>query len=408
MSVAFKTNLVHESETQRQYVRVKIPACIQFMVDGAERSYGLNDISAGGFSFYSPDEEYIPGQDFSGRLHISVNAVGFSIAVNFAIYVHADESRVACLFQDLGPQEIAALRHVITAYLGGELVTTGDMLTTLSRENFVRPRTRKGGNGLSIGGRVRAVLGTGLALIIGIAAFSYTAMRLYDIVIVTHAAAAKIAAQTYTITMPRDGTFFSLLPPDGRIKKGQPLGSFQTALLDVVAGVPGTLKLSPEELSQIIGQQLQGSLASPCDCIVHKQFVTDAQYVLRNQSIVELVPQNARPYVLARFHYDDVKKLRRGRKVRFALNGSPESLEGTISELRVLPAQTIDSNGLNDLNGLNTNAAITDVIAVIESGVALQPSRIDEPVDVRMDPLLTRWWDPLPTRWWDRLLTWWR
>jgi alginate biosynthesis protein Alg44 len=399
MSVALKTNIVHESETQRQYVRVKIPACIQFMADGAERRYELNDISAGGFSFDSPDDDYIPGQDFSGRLLLSVNAVGFSIAVNFTIYLHADESRVACLFQDLGSQEIAALRHVITAYLGGELVTTGDMLTTLSRENFVRARTRKGGSGLSIGGRVRAVLGTSLALIIGIAAFSYTAMRLYDIVVVTHAAAAKIAAQTYTIAMPRDGTFFSLLPVNGTIKKGQPIGSFQTALLDVVAGVPGTLKLSPEELSQIIGQQLQGSLASPCNCIVHKQFVTDAQYVLRNQSIVELVPQNVRPYVLARFHYDDVRKLRRGRKVRFALNGSGASLEGTISELRVLPAQTIDSNGLNDLNGLNTNAAITDVIAVIESGVALEPSRIDEPVDVRIDPLMGRW---------APLLTWWR
>ena len=391
MSVALKTNIVHESETQRQYVRVKIPACIQFTADGVERRYELNDLSAGGFSFDCPDEEFTPGQDFSGQLVLAVNAVGFSIAVNFSIYLCATESRVACVFQDLGPQEIAALRHVITAYLGGELVTTGDMLTTLSRENFVRARTRKSGGGLSIGGRIRAVLGTCLALIIGIAAFSYTAMRLYDIVIVTHAAAAKIAAQTYTITMPRDGTFFSLLPPDGMLKKGQPLGSFQTALLDIVAGVPGTLKLSPEELSQLVGQQLKGSLASPCDCIVHKEFVTDAQYVLRNQSIVELVPQDAAPYVLARFHYDDIRKLRRGREVQFALNGSPESLEGTISELRVLPAQTIDSNGLNDLNGLNTNAAITDVIAVVKPAAALQLARIDEPVDVRIDPLM-RWW----------------
>ena len=90
---------------------------------------------------------------------------------------------------------------------------------------------------------------------------------------------------------------------------------------------------------------------------------------------------------------------------------SGEGLEGTISELRVLPAQTIDSNGLNDLNGLNTNAAITDVIAVIESEVALEPSRIDQPVDVRIDPLptlwgsLPTWWKSLTTRW-DRLLTW--
>jgi len=134
--------------------------------------------------------------------------------------------------------------------------------------------------------------------------------------------------------------------------------------------------------------------------------VTDAQYVLRNQAVLELVPQDARPYLLARFHYDEVRQLRRGRKVGFALNGGSGSLEGTISNLRVLPAQTIDSNGLNDLNGLNTNAAITDIVAVIEPKVALDRSRIDEPVDVRIDPLMS-WWRPLSS-WWRPLMNWWR
>jgi alginate biosynthesis protein Alg44 len=406
MSAAAKTNVIHESEVQRQYVRVKIPARIQFTANGAERRYELNDVSAGGFSFDSPGDQYAFGQDFSGRLLLSVDSVGFSISVGFSVNSRLGESRVTCLFQDLGSQEIAALRHVLTAYLGGELVTTGDMLTTLSRENLLRARTAKGGSPLKMGGRVRAVIGTSVALLIGLAAFSYTVIRLYDIVIVTHAAAAKVAAQTYTITMPRDGTFFSLLPPDGRVKKGQPLGSFQTALLDVVAGVPGSFKLTPEELTQLVGQQLKGSLASPCDCAVHKVFVTDAQYVLRNQAVLELVPQDARPYLLARFHYDEVRQLRRGRKVRFALNGGSASIEGTISNLRVLPAQTIDSNGLNDLNGLNTNAAITDIVAVIEPNVALDRSRIDEPVDVRIDPLMS-WWRPL-VNWWQPLMSRWR
>lgn len=392
MAVAANTNVVHESEVQRQYVRVKIPARIQFTVDGTRRRYELNDISAGGFSFESLDERYAVGQDFNGRLRLSVDAVDFSIAINFTVArASTEESRVSCLFQDLGIQEISALRHVITAYLGGELVTTGDMLTTLSRENLSKTRAVKSNGRLDMGARIRALIGTSLALVIGIAAFSYTVVRLYDIVIVTHAAAAKVAAETYMITMPRDGTFFSLLPPDGRVKKGQPLGSFQTALLDVVAGVPGSFKLTPEELSQLVGQQLKGSLASPCDCIVKKLFVTDAQYVLRNQSVVELVPQSATPYVLARFHYDEVRRLAPGRKVSITLDGAGKALEGTIATLRILPAQTIDANGLNDLNGLNTNAAITDIVAVIKPSVALNPARIDEPVDVRIDPLMA-WW----------------
>jgi hypothetical protein len=63
-----------------------------------------------------------------------------------------------------------------------------------------------------------------------------------------------------------------------------------------------------------------------------------------------------------------------------------DRIDGEIAQLRVLPAQLIDSNGLNDLNGLNTNAAITDVIAVIETREPLPLARVDEPVDVRIDP----------------------
>ncbi|MEP7244351.1 MAG: PilZ domain-containing protein [Gammaproteobacteria bacterium] len=389
MAIEASTRIVHESEIQRQHVRVRLPASIQFTGGEDGRKYPLEDVSAGGFSFRRPREPYITGEAYQGDLVLAVDTVGFSIPVCFEICaLSMEKTRVSCRFQDMGHQEIAALRHVISAYLSGELVNTGDMLATLSRENFATARVVKRSGSLSGLARVRALAGTGLALIVGIAAFSYALVRLYDVVAVTHATAAKVAARTYTITMPRDGTFFSLLARDAQVKRGQPLGSFQTALLDVVAGVPGSFKLSPEDLSQLIGQQLKGSLASPCDCVVQRQFVTDAQYVLRNQSVLELVPQGTKPYVLARFHYDEIKRLSPGRKVQIKLNGAGKAIEGTISQLRVLPAQTIDANGLNDLNGLDTSAAITDVIAVIKPSVALALSRIDEPVDIRIDPLL--------------------
>ena len=393
MNAAVKLNspnidVVHESEVQRQHVRVRLPASIRFKVDDKERRYRLNDVSAGGFSLTCGKDSYTEGDIFHGTLTLAGDTVGFSIPVTFEVNgASTSGGRVSCRFQDLPPQTTAALRHVITSYVGGELVTVGEMLTTLSRQNFVSARGPKKAGALGAGARIRALLGTSLALALGVAAFSYTLIRIYDIVVVTHAAAAKIAAPTYTITMPRDGTFFSLTSGNGRVAKGQPLGSFQTGLLDVVAGVPGSFKMTPEELSHLVGQQLKGSLASPCDCIVQKRFVTDEQYVLRNQPVLELVPQAAKPYVLARFHYDQIKQLSVGRKVRFELSGSGRETDGTIRQLRVLPAQIIDSNGLNDLNGLNTNAAITDVIAEIEPGIPLELSRVDEPVDVRLDPL---------------------
>lgn len=388
MASTGNSNIVHESEAQRQFVRVRFPATIQFSANGERRHYRLNDLSAGGFSFDAGTDSYSAGQSFSGHILVSVDSVGFSIPVSFDVLsINGDEKRVACVFQELGVKETAALRQLITAFLGGELTTAGDMLATLSRDNFVKARSAKTGGGLSVGGKVRAVLGTLVALIVGVGAFGYTATRLYEIVFVTHATAAKVAATTYTITMPRDGTFFGLVEQGSSIKKGQAVGQFQTALLDVVEGVPGSFKLTPDQLSELVGQQLRGSLASPCDCTVKKLFVTSGQYVLRNQSVLELMPEGTVPYVLARFHYEQMQQIPVGRKVSMRVNGAPKMVSGTIADLRILPAATIDANGLNDLNGLNTNAAITDVIAVIKPTEPLDNSHLDEPVQVLIDPL---------------------
>lgn len=387
MASSSNSNIVHESDAQRQFVRVRLPAEIEFSIGAETLRRRLLDVSSGGFSFDQGDRAFTVGDHYGGVISVDIDGIGFVINVRFDIRsVSTISHRVACVFQDIGPKEASALRLLITAFAGGELTTAGDMLATLSRANLVKARAGRGG-GLSVGGKLRALIGTMIALAVAIVAFGYSATKLYEIVFVTHAAAAKVAALTYTITMPRDGTWFALVKDGDRLKKGQTLGSFQAALLDVVEGVPGSYQMTPEQLGQIVGQQLKGSIASPCDCIVQKTYASDSQYILRNQSVLQLVEQDAEPYVLARFHYDQLKKIRVGQVVYFRIDGQTERIAGTIVERRVLPAQTIDANGLNDLNGLNTNAAITDVIAVIQPSQRLPMARIDQPVEVLIDPL---------------------
>jgi len=386
MAQSSPNRIVHESEAQRQFVRVKLPATIQFSTEGVRKQFQLHDISAGGFSFDPGVEKFKLGSSFSGHVLLNVDSVGFTIPVTFEVRtVDEQTSRLGCVFQELGVKEVAALRQILTSFIGGELVTTGEMLSTLSRENFVR--ARGAGSGLSGGGKARALLGTFIALVVGLVAFGYATFKLYDLVFVTHATAAKVAATTFTITMPRDGTFFPLVAQDGSIKKGQAAGQFETALLQVVEGISGSFKLTAQQLSELVGEQLRGSIASPCDCIVQKSFVVAGQYVLRNQPLLELVPEGTKPYILARFHYDQMKNLPIGREVVLRVNGSPETMTGKVTSLRVLPAPTIDSNGLNDLNGLDTSAAITDIIVVITPDVELETGRIDQPVEIFVDPL---------------------
>lgn len=385
------SRIVHESEAQRQFVRVKLPATIQFTADGTRKQFSLHDISAGGFSFDPGQAIFKIGSVFVGHVVLNVDSVGFTIPVTFEVRtIDAQTGRVGCFFQDLGIKEVSALRQIITSFLGGELVSTGEMLTTLGRENFVR--ARNAGGGLSSSGKVRALFGTLVALAVGVVAFGYASFKLYDLVFVTHATAAKVAATTFTITMPRDGTFFPLVEEGGSIKKGQATGQFETALLQVVEGISGSFKLTAQQLSELVGQQLRGSIASPCDCIVQKSFAVGGQYVLRNQAVLELVPEGTKPYILARFHYDQMKRLPIGREVVLRVNGSSETMTGKVTSLRVLPAPTIDSNGLNDLNGLDTSAAITDIIVVITPDVELETSRIDQPVEIFVDPLHKYLW----------------
>jgi alginate biosynthesis protein Alg44 len=362
---------------------------IVFAAGSQARRARISDLSAGGFGFDAQEGGYKVGEVFRGSLHFTVEPVGFTLPVKFQVRNCNERSHhVGVQFMELGPHEISVLRHLITCYLSGELVPAGEVLATVARDNFSSPREQKAAAGGSLSGpaRVRAVAATVAMFVLGLGAFAYTASKLYQVVFITHATAAKIAAPSFTITMPRDGTFFSLIPPDGAIKKGQPLGTFQAAMLDVVQTDPGSLHLTPQQLSDLMGETLKGTLSSPCDCHVHRQFAQDAQYVNRNQPLFELLPDDAKPYVLARFHFDSINELPLGRRVEFYVNGERMPRAGRIARLRLLPSpvNAAESAGPNDLNGLNNNGAYTDVIVEIEPDVPLERSLLEQPVDVTL------------------------
>jgi alginate biosynthesis protein Alg44 len=386
METGRNLKVVHASETQRQHPRVRVPGTVQFAAGGVVRRYPLYDLSAGGFSFECAQDRYQVGGRFQGELSFTVDGVSFAIPAPFEIrHCTPAQEGVGARFHDLDQRQIAALRHLINGYLTGELVSVGDMIATLSRNNFTPSRGAiASGGGLSIGGRLRAVAVTGTMVLLGAVAFFYAATKLYDLLFVTHSTAAKVAAPIVTITMPRDGTFFDLVPEGGTVKKGAPLASFQTAMLEVLQGDPGALHLPPDQLTQLLGAQLKGSIASPCDCKVHKRFAVDAEYVNRAQPLFELLPQNAAPYILARFHYDQLDQLQPGRMVNFTISNAGSLRTGKVMELRALTAPVTQAGGYTDLSGLNNSNTTTDVIAVIQPTQPIDAALIDQPADVRV------------------------
>jgi alginate biosynthesis protein Alg44 len=377
--------VVHEAEAQRQYPRVRLPGRVHVRDGKHDQAFPLHDLSAGGLSFVADGPRFKTGQTFDAWLELTVQPVTFTLRVKCEVR-NTEGKRVGCQFLNLGAGEISALRRLITGTLAGELVATGDVIHALSRENFVKSREVKdAGAGLSGPARARALLMTALMFTLGLIAFAYALDKLYEMAFVTRSTAAKIAAPTFVMSMPRDGTFFSLVPENNIVKKGQPIASFQAAMLDVIQGDVGNLKLSAAELSQLMGETLKGTLSSPCDCVVQQRNALDGQYVNRGQPLFELVTQNATPYVLARFHFDDIDKLPVGRGVSFRIYGQDQQHFGKIRDVRLLPPQTqITDPGANDVRGLNSSSTISDVIATIEPLEPIGREWIDRPVDVTL------------------------
>lgn len=136
-TAAIAPQFVHESEAQRQFARVRMPAKLFVKLDGTTVKFPIEDMSAGGFGIKLGNEGLRRGQVYNGRLVFRID--GFDLAVDVEFVPRnftGNDGRCGCEFQNLGANEVSVLRYLITSFLSGELVSAGDVLNTLSREKL--------------------------------------------------------------------------------------------------------------------------------------------------------------------------------------------------------------------------------------------------------------------------------
>ncbi len=333
-------NMVHESEAQRQYARVRLPAVLH-LVDsrGKEQRLALHDLSAGGFRLRDSALSLAVGDHWSATIHFTVDAVDLSMPVRFQVRWQDDDSGdFGCEFHQLETRQVAVLRHLITSFLSGELVTVDDTLDILARNNFTmgrksRPAGKRGG----ILHRVRPVVMSLLFFGVGLAAFGLVCARLYDLYFVSHAQSATVTARTYTVTMPRDGILQSVAGADGTVVQGEPLALFRSSLLDLVRGNLQQDLLASGNVEQLLARTLKGTVTSPCNCRIQEQLVADGQFAARGQAIFRLVDVDARPFVTARFSSSQGERIAPGTPVTIRIAGEDEELSGRVTRV-VSPA----------------------------------------------------------------------
>ncbi|WP_286675006.1 PilZ domain-containing protein [Pseudomonas subflava] len=371
ISPSINSNVVHEAEAQRQYARLKLPAKIRYYTpQGQELEAPLLDLSVGGFSFAPGNHLLHEGQYCRGKLMFEVEGIGFAMDVEFQVRSLAGGKRAGCEFHHLRQREQAALRYLISSFLSGELINVGDLISTLQRENFTKPRKGVDGAPTGIFGRMRAA---GLSLVIfliGVAACTYVLYQLYDIYFITHADSAQVAVPGQQVSMPREGAVQALVKVGDTVAKGAPVGTFSSNMMDVLKGVLPTEDLTPDNLQRLFGKTFQGTLTSPCDCRVTAQLIGDGQTAGKGAPVFLLSPVDAVATVEARFPYRSFDELQPGTAVDFVVAGETAERSGRITTL-----------------ALQDGGLASDIRVMIQPDEPLATELAKRPVDVRIPPL---------------------
>jgi alginate biosynthesis protein Alg44 len=371
-------NVVHESEAQRQHARVKIPAKLR-LLNGQPNAplVRVEDLSAGGLSFIAPSGlKLTAGQVIKGRMQFLIDNLGLAMDVQLQVRaIDAATGRVGCQFQHLEPQDIATLRHLITSHLSGDIVSMGEVLATLQRDNFTKARKVKdSGSGMSAFGRLRAVTFSAGIFVIGLAAFGFVAKSVYGMYFVSHSTSGLVSVPSMDVTMPREGTVTSLVGPDGVVAKGAPLATFNTSMLEMLKGNLDPDEMQPAKVEELFGRQLAGTMTSPCDCVVGKQLVADGQYAAKGQVIFQLVPRNVAANVDARFTYRQFADVQPGARVNFQIAGESGTHSGKVVSSTALSPADLSSDlrvQIKPDDSINSSLAGRPVEVVSDRGPSL-------------------------------------
>ncbi|MDF2643368.1 MAG: alginate biosynthesis protein Alg44, partial [Pseudomonas sp.] len=166
-----------------------------------------------------------------------------------------------------------------------------------------------------------------------------------------------------------EGTVQSLVQVNGETTKGAPLATFNTSMLEMLKGSLTGEDLQPAKIEELYGKQMNGTMTSPCDCVVARQLVPDGQFASKGQVIFQLVPRNAPATVEARFTYRQFNDVKPGTRVSFQVAGEDRTRTG----------QIVSSANLNDAD------LATDIRVQIQPDESLSSALAGRPVEVVSD-----------------------
>lgn len=303
--------VVHESETQRQYIRLQLPASA--LIDGNRIS--VKDLSSGGMALRDIDTKaFKKGQKI--ELILILPFADFTIDLDLKAEIQYIDKKLkvaGCRFIDLKPSQISILNHVLRAFISGDVEKDTDIINVVARDNFANIRKHQDNEETTKAELVKRYSLYALSLLAIILVSSFIIGNIMDKLFVIKTADAQVYVPTINIMAPLSGTYVSALP----------------------IGVKTVEKNTP--LSKIVSTDSNDTIViySPCDCYITQRKILDGQYTAQDNHLFELIDNNEKPMIKAFTTLENAQRLEVGTPATMKIIGLDDGIEGSIHSIQI-------------------------------------------------------------------------
>lgn len=322
--VVQSNQIVHESETQRQFVRLQMPAQIQ--MDNVR--YNIKDLSSGGLGI----KDLLPTSKKGKTLDIDLILpfVNFSLDINLkAEVVHVDKKTgvTGCRFTDVSQSQLSILNHVIKAFMAGDVVGGDEILSVVSRDNFVNVRKHGSNAEKTTGQKLKQYFIYGLIALATILLGFYIFNNMMNRIFLITSSNSQVQGAKIEMNSPISGIYKTSLPQGAAtVKQGQQMGAIQNTV--TMTAIP---------------------VISPCDCFIEDARVLENAYVAEGTALFTMIPKAGDINITSFISMEDAGRINLGTSALIRVSGTGMEMEGTVTDIRVSnkpanigePAQTI-------------------------------------------------------------------
>lgn len=318
------SNIQHEAEAQRQHIRIQIPATAIIH----EQRYPLLDLSSGGLRIGNFDQKIKKSDILEITLRLPFQSFTLNVDLRACIeHIHTDDNELGCRFVELTTEQISILTYVIKSYMAGQVVSEGDILQVISRDNFVKMRNvataNAGEDSKTWATRIAGIIGL---TIIGIAALTFIATNIFNNLAISHSEQGRAVIEQTDINAYSAGIFTDLIETGKTfVSKGEEIAEidFSQSSDAILAGKNKDAKIT---------------IVSPCDCDIIQRHAVSGVFYDIGTPLYSLSPKKKDIWIEAIIDNRAALKLNHDMQAKFTIPGFDSVYTGRIQSITALPA----------------------------------------------------------------------